>query len=113
MHTASFLRCVNSALIELVGLYPPEESFATELPKSLVDDLGVANPPFKIRNAEEISQSIGPSALPYGFQAIPVTSELFLSHNDIQWAGCPTVLRERARQLMKHDLFDNYEYLVD
>ena len=70
-HTTSYYRVNNSAQIELIGLYPPEESLDTVLPESLIDDLGEANPPFKVRDSEIISKRVGYTALPFGFQAIP------------------------------------------
>ena len=71
MHTTTFSRVNNSAQSELMGMYPPQKSSDTVLPESLVDDLGEANPPFKVRDAEIISNKVGLTALPNGFQAIP------------------------------------------
>ena len=80
---------------------------------ALIDDLGLASPPFKIRNVEEISEKVGISALPFGFQAVPLTNEAFLSFNDLQWASCPTVREERAKMLEQPDLYSEYSHLVD
>ena len=96
LHTSSYSRCYNSALSELLGLYPPEESSVTVLPRTLIDDLGLASPPFKIRNVEEISEKLGISALPFGFKAIPMTNHDFLN-NELEWKSCPTMMEERAK----------------
>ena len=51
------------------------------IPKSLSQDLGVANPPFKVRDAKKTNQELGQTALPEGFVATPVVN--YISVGDL------------------------------
>ena len=48
-----------------MGIYPPGlDEPLNRLPAALVDDLGVASPPFNVRDADAISDKLGVFSLP-------------------------------------------------
>ena len=73
-------------------MYPPNQVEAVELPESLVDDLGPANPPFNVRDSNLVVNELGSSPLPHGFTAIPIMSYNMFNINDIRPESCPFVL---------------------
>ena len=83
------------------------------LPESLVDDLGEASPPFNVRDAEEISRTVGPTALPFGFRAVPVLSYEPGNYNDFRTESCPVVDEVYFTANADPDMFKGWEYLAD
>ena len=50
VQSSNYLRTMQSAYSELMGFYPPGDSGVSQLPEALVTDLGVARPPFHVRD---------------------------------------------------------------
>ena len=90
VQSTHFNRTKQSALSELMGLYPPGASGAEKMPASLRDgDLGPANPPFQVRDSESINAKLGQDALPNGFTAVPVMNVEASNPVNIRNEGCP------------------------
>lgn len=70
---------MQSGYSELMGLYPPGAGL--RLTPAMIEAVsGVAAPPFKVRDAAAISESLGDEALPQAYVQIPITE---FNNNDI------------------------------
>ena len=78
-------------------MYSPGEGGAGELPKDLVADLGLANPPFNVRDTKIVAEELGSDPLPHGFTAIPVMTFDRYNINDIRTDNCPFINDEFNR----------------
>ena len=85
------MRSMQSGYCEFMGLYPPGEGGAEELPEGLVNDLGPANPPFNVRDSKKVAEELGPNPLPHGFTQIQVMSYNWGNINDFRTESCPYV----------------------
>ena len=77
---------MQSGYCELIGLYLPGEANTDTLKLA---DLGVAAPPFTVRNAPELSAELGDWALPFGFVQVPLMNERIGALEDILTESCP------------------------
>ena len=72
MQSSNSYRTMQSGYSELLGLYPPSERVEQDpIAKSAYLN-PVTNPPFNVRDQENISASLGNWALPNNFQSVPI-----------------------------------------
>ena len=73
-----------------MGIYPTGlDEPLNRLPDALVDNLGVASPPFNVRDADALSESLGVFSLPEAFTGTPVMSTEVTNFLNFRDEGCP------------------------
>ena len=71
-------------------MYPPgANKEAAEIPEALKSDLGLANPPFYVRDVEQIFTQTGSFGLPFGFTPATVISPEATSPIALWSKTCP------------------------
>ena len=94
-------------------MYPPGVSGAEELPKNLVADLGLAHPPFNVRDSKIVASKLGSHPIPHGFTAIPVMSYDLGNINDFRPESCASLFKIMDARYFGTDGFKEYEAKVE
>ena len=117
MESTLYTRTMNSGYSELMGLHPPSSSNRDNLTDAQIVALQpgqIAAPPFNITNSSEIQDKLGNTALPHGFQGIPIYNYMNKPlADDLDLDGCGYVLDVDNRRWPNETTYDPVDYLID